>query len=229
MTEFRFPHQITWAIANNSSLSALGAAERKQLAAQSSLCSFEKHEALYRAGDAADCAWAVVTGQVKIVRRNHSGQTLLIEIITPNETCGGDCYSDEERFVFSAIAMEPTTALRYPLEPVRKFASTNLRFSQAIAKDMCRRLYHAQHMRSLSIEDVAGRVACSLVYLQNKFGNEIPHTRTTLAELAGTTVESAIRATKSLSRKGVVETARNRIRIRSLRKLKQLAHKLLDR
>lgn len=225
MKPIEFEHQIDFAIKGNVLLSRLLPAERKQLANGASLFALEKGEPLYNAGDSATSGWAVATGQVKIVKDSHSGHRLLIEIITAGETCGGDCYSDEEHFMFSAFAIEPTTALRYPMTHVRKFAASNLAFSRALARDMCRRLYHAQHMRSLSIEDVAGRIACALVYLQDKFGKEIPHSRATLAELAGTTVESAIRATKMLSEKGIIETHRNRISIRSARALKDFAHK----
>ncbi len=217
MKEIKFAHQIDSAITGHSLLSMLGTSERKELAAQSSLYVVEKGEALYCLGDAADCGWAVVSGQVKIVNQTHSGRRLLIEIITPDEICGGICYSDRTHFAFSALAMEETTTLRFPVRALQRSADGNPTLLRALLKDMCRRLYHAQHMRSLSIEDVAGRIACALVYLQDKFGDEIPHSRATLADLAGTTVESAIRATKSLSAKGILETQRNKIAITSLR------------
>lgn len=121
--------------------------------------------------------------------------------------------------------MEETKALRFPLQVLQKSAEAKPALLRALLKDICRRLYHAQHTRSLSVEDVAGRVACALVYLQDKFGDEIPHTRATLAALAGTIVESAIRATKSLSAKGILKTQRNRIKITSLSALKDFAHK----
>lgn len=121
--------------------------------------------------------------------------------------------------------MDKTVALRFPVHAFRRSADAKPALLCALLKDMCHRLYQAQHMRSLSIEDVAGRVACALVYLQDKFGDEIPHSRATLAELAGTTVESAIRATKSLSAKGILETKRNKIQITSLAALKEFAHK----
>ncbi|MDQ6626598.1 MAG: helix-turn-helix domain-containing protein, partial [Verrucomicrobiota bacterium] len=55
-------------------------------------------------------------------------------------------------------------------------------------------------------------------------GDEIPHTRRTLAQLAGTTVESAIRATTRLSEKGIIETRRRQIKIIAPQKLKDAAH-----
>ncbi|MGI9088806.1 MAG: Crp/Fnr family transcriptional regulator [Chthoniobacterales bacterium] len=225
MKEIPFPHQIEAAITGNPFLSLLGGAERKECIQQSSLFTIPKGDTLYRAGDPADCVWAVVNGQAKIVKQSHSGRCLLIEIIMPGEICGGICYSENTHFVFSAFAMEETKALRFPLEVLQKNAETNPALLRALLKDICRRLYHAQHMRSLSVEDVAGRVACALVYLQDKFGDTIPHSRATLAELSGTTVESAIRATRLLHQRGILETQRNRIEITSLQALKDFAHK----
>ncbi|MGI8437616.1 MAG: Crp/Fnr family transcriptional regulator [Chthoniobacterales bacterium] len=225
MKEIPFPHQIEAAVTGNPFLSLLGDAERKECITQSSLFTLAKGDTLYRAGDPAGCVWAVVNGQAKIVKQSHSGRSLLIEVIMPGEICGGICYSDNIHFAFSAFAMEETKALRFPLQVLWENAETNSALLRALLKDICRRLYHAQHMRSLSVEDVAGRVACALVYLQDKFGDEIPHTRATLAALAGTTVESAIRATKSLSVKGILKTQRNKIQITSLSALKDFAHK----
>lgn len=225
MKEIPFPHQIEAAITGSPFLSLLGDAERKECIQQSALFTIAKGEALYRAGESADCVWAVASGQAKVVKQSRSGRCLLIEIIMPGEICGGICYSENTHFVFSTFAMEETKALRFPLHVLQKSAETNPALSRALLKDIGRRLYHAQHMRSLSVEDVAGRVACALIYLQDKFGDEIPHTRATLAALAGTTVESAIRATKSLSAKGILETQRSKIRITSLPALKDFAHK----
>lgn len=225
MKEILFPHRIEAAIADNPFLSLLDDTERKECLQHSSLFSIVKGEALYLTGEPADCVWAVTQGQAKIVKQSHSGRCLLIEIILAGEICGGICYSDNTHFVFSAFAMEETEALRFPLQVLQKGAETHPALLRALHTDICRRLYHAQHMRSLSVEDVAGRVACALIYLQDKFGDEIPHTRATLAALAGTTVESAIRATKSLSAKGILNTQRNRIKIASLQALKDFAHK----
>ncbi len=228
MKQIEFSHQIEHAISDSPLLCLLRESEQKRLAKQSSLFVFEKREALYLSGDDADCGWAVVAGQIKIVSQTHSGHRLLIEIITSGELCGGHCYSDAGKFVFSAFAMEETTALKFPICELEKFADENPQLMRALAKEMCRRLHQAQHMRSLSVENVAGRVACALVYLQDKFGDHIPHSRATLAELSGTTVESAIRATGLLGQRGFLKTQRNRIQIISLSGLKDFAHKPAD-
>jgi len=62
-----------------------------------------------------------------------------------------------------------------------------------------------------------------LLYLHEKFGRLIPQTRATLAELAGTTVETALRITKALTRSGILATSRGRMEILSLAGLRACA------
>ncbi len=219
-----FEHQIALALAANPVLSLLTKSQRPRFAVAAALAHYAKGETLYRVEDPATEAWAVVSGQLKIVKPGPGGHDLIIELVVPGEICGALCYSCEGSFLFAASALEETRTLQFPIALLEEMARSNSRLSQELLRDTCRRLYHAQHMRSISGEDVAGRVACALVYLQDKFGNEIPHTRRTLAELAGTTVESALRATKVLSNKGILETRRGHIVIKSANRLKKTAH-----
>lgn len=217
-------HRLRAAISADPILARLSAREQEQLLTASSLCEFGKNEAVYRAGDAADRIWAVIDGEIKISRRTQTGAPLIIELIREGEICGAPCYASEGEFAFDAWAIRQTTALSFPVALLEAAAEQNRQLMQALLKDYGRRLYHAQHMRSLAGEDVLGRVACALTYLQDKFGDEIPHGRRILAELAGTTVESAIRATRKLSQAGILETRRNYLSIRAPEKLKRFAH-----
>lgn len=219
-----FDHAIALALVANPLLSLLSEGQRKRLAAAASLRDYAKGDTIYRAGDLAREAWAIVSGQIKIVKSGPGGHDLIIELVVPGEICGALCYSCEGSFLFAAAALAETRALQFPIALFEEMARSNSRLLRALFKDTCRRLYHAQHMRSISVEDVAGRVACALVYLQDKFGDEIPHSRSTLAGLAGTSVESAIRSTKKLSEDGIVETRRNHIKIVSASNLKRFAH-----
>ncbi len=225
MKQIDFNHQLQAAVATNPLLSLLGQGRRDTLASKASLWSYDKGEELYRAGDKANCSWAIVSGQIKVWRESNAGQRLIIEVVTAGEICGAMCYAEEDCLTFSASAMEEGVGLRFPTDELTKAADANPPVLRALLRDICRRLYHAQHMRSLAMENVTGRVACVLIYLQEKFGNDIPHGRATLAGLAGTTVESAIRATRVLSEKGFLTTVRNKVCVTSLSELKQFAHK----
>jgi CRP-like cAMP-binding protein len=68
-------------------------------------------------------------------------------------------------------------------------------------------------MRGLSLEQARVRVAHQLLLLSEKFGPVIPQTRAVLAELAGTTVETAIRISNAMARDGVIVTRRGQIEV----------------
>ncbi len=225
MTPPPFTHPIEVALAANNVLRTLSSAQREKFATEASLADYAKGELLYRENDPAKDGWAIVRGEIKVVKQSRRGPPLTIEIIIPGEICGAHCYSGEGNYLFAARAMEATAAIKFSISLLEEFSRSNGRLLRVLMRDACRRLYHAQHMRSIAGEDVAGRIACALVYLQDKFGDEIPHSRRTLAELAGTTVESAIRATKKLRDAGIVETRRNHMRILSSSRLKAFAHK----
>jgi len=82
------------------------------------------------------------------------------------------------------------------------------------------RLRHAHtRLQSMALEPAEQRLARTLVMLAERVGlpregeTEIAVTRQELADMAGTTVESAIRATGAWKRAGIVATVRSHIRV----------------
>src|SRR5205823_4762193 len=82
--------------------------------------------------------------------------------------------------------------------------------------DISQKLCQAIQMRGLGLEEARVRTAQGLLYLHEKFGRVIPETRATIAELAGTSVETAIRITNRLARQGILATGRGQVEIISL-------------
>ena len=89
--------------------------------------------------------------------------------------------------------------------------------------DTSQKLCQALQMRGLWLEEARVRIAHLLLYLHEKFGRVIPETRATIAELAGTSVETAIRITNGLARRGILATRRGRVEILSLSGLRACA------
>jgi CRP/FNR family transcriptional regulator, nitrogen oxide reductase regulator len=218
-------HAIKTAIGRNHHLSLLDSTAQNALALHARLSHFDKDDVIYREAEPAKEVWAVVEGQVKVAKITSKGHELMIEIVLRHELFGAVFYAECPTYPCSAIAMEKTTVLHFPIAEMHRHMDKSARLQKAILADTCRRLCHAQHMRGLAVEDVPHRIGCSLLYLHDRFGDEIPHTRNTLAELAGTTVETALRITGELSRQGILETKRGSITILSREKLEAFAHK----
>lgn len=215
--------EIKKAISANALLSLLEPSEQKALAAVAHLQSFAKGQTIYEEGKPATDIWVVASGQVKIVKFSEGGQALALELMIAPELFGAVFYAQDPVYPCSAIALQETAVLRFRVADLFSCSKKNSRLQSAMLAETCRRFCHAQNMRGLAMEKASKRIAYVIVYLHRKFGSEILHSRATLAELAGVTVETAIRTTSSLNQRGIIETKRGSIEVLSLAMLEEFA------
>src|SRR5215475_6803950 len=207
----QFPQAFN-VISQHRLLKVLDEASQGELAAIANLRDYEAAEVLYHEGEDATDVWIVVTGQVE-----------LIKLAIPQDLFGAVFYAECPSYPVTAVAMQSARVMHFPIREMHDLLARNPRFMKEVLADTCLRLCHAQHMRGLTIEDVPKRIAGALVYLFEKFGPEIPESRVTLAKLAGTTVESAIRLSRQLVEAQIIATERGRIEILSPKRLYEFA------
>ena len=215
--------QASTVISQHRLLKVLDESSQKELAGFANLRDYEAAEVLYHEGEDATDVWVVVTGQVELVKLTTKGHEFMIELAIPQDLFGAVFYSECPRYPVTAVAMQPARVLHFPIREMHDLLARNHRFMKEVLADTCLRLCHAQHMRGLTIEDVPKRIAGALVYLFEKFGPEIPESRVTLAKLAGTTVESAIRMSRLLVDAKIIATERGKIQILSPKQLYEFA------
>ena len=174
---------------------------------------FDQDTIIFLEGDPADRLWVVSAGQVKIVKHTSDGQETLLELITPGEMFGGAGLLLAAHPA-SAVAMTPTTALSVErglyLQLIRQYPDIALRIIDMLGE----RLQAAMKMRALAVERVDVRLANILLKLCDKAGEpagegtriNLPLSRQDLADMAGTTIETAIRVMSRLRKEGVVHT-----------------------
>ncbi len=66
------------------------------------------------------------------------------------------------------------------------------------------------------------RIAGVLLMLHDKLGPELPFTRQEIADMSGTTVETAIRIMSRLTEEGIIKSTRGRIKVADGEKLRRL-------
>jgi CRP-like cAMP-binding protein len=206
-------------ISQHRLLKVLDETAQKELAGISNLRDYASAEVLYHEDEDATDVWVVVTGQVELVKLTSKGHEFMIELAIPQDLFGAVFYAECPRYPVTAVAMEAARVMHFPIREMHDLLARNSRFMKAVLADTCVRLCHAQHMRGLTIEDVPKRIAGALVYLFEKFGAEIPESRVTLAKLAGTTVESAIRVSRQMVEARIIATERGRIEVLSPKRL----------
>ncbi len=178
-----------------------------------SASTFDQNATIFWEGDQADRLWVIQEGQVKIVKYGEGGKENLLEVIMPGEMFGG------AGILFpvhpaTAIAMTDVAVLCLPrieyLQLIRAFPDVTLKIIAILGE----RLRAAMKMRAMSIERVDIRLAHILLKLADKIGVkveagvriEMSLSRQDLADMAGTTIETAIRIMSKFRKDKLVMT-----------------------
>jgi CRP/FNR family transcriptional regulator, nitrogen oxide reductase regulator len=208
----------------------LPAADRAQLAAATHERSYDRGATVFAAGQPADSVWAVKEGLVHIVKYGASGRELVAEVIPPGELFGAIVALENRPYPATAVAAEPSVVWRIPSAVARELCQKYPALRAAILEQVSSRLRSAhERLQSLALEPVEQRFARMLLMLAAKLGQEkdglrvVNATRQELADMIGTTVETAIRITSKWQRDGVVRAARHQITLADPAALRAIA------
>jgi CRP-like cAMP-binding protein len=175
-----------------------------------------EHEAcLFREGDSSVRFWVVSEGQVKIVKYGEGGKEIVVEVISPGEVFGGATMLIPDQPA-TAFALSDVTTLSLALDDYRRLLAEHPAVAVRVIELLGERMQGFIRMRALAGERVERRVAHILLKLAHKFGQKTEEgvviraslTRQDIAELADTTVETAIRVMSRLRKAGIVKTLR---------------------
>lgn len=205
-------------------------AEIARVEAIAALRDFERGEALWRAGDAAEAFTLIVRGRVKIVGHGPGGDVIL-EIFEAGEPVGAIAVYDGIPYPASAVAMEPVTLVRIRRADYFDLLDRHPEFARAVMRELTRlTLALTRKLGDMRGQRVESRIARLFLTLAERMGRSAPGgveiplalTRLEVAELVGTTVESAIRVLSRWGRQRVVVTRESSFLIPSLDALKAL-------
>lgn len=214
---------VNAAIDAHNALSKLRASSKQKLMAGAVFQELEKGAVICHQEAPAVRFWLVLRGEVKLVKYASKGLALLIDLVLPGQLFGTVFHQRNAVYPCTVIALKPTELLAFRLKDLLDDLEDNPSLQKMLLADTCYKLCQAQHMRGLWLEEARVRIAQLLLYLYEKFGRVIPQTRATLAELAGTSVETAIRISNALARRGILATRRGEIEILSLAGLRACA------
>lgn len=189
-------------------------------------------EAFFRQGDPDDHSYGVVSGRVRIVKQSAEGREFILDVLGEGELVGTVAVIRRTVMPASAVALEPTVACRIPGDPFRALVARQEGLSQRLLGELSRRLLDANQSRlNLATQPVEVRLARVLLRLARRFGHEQEDaivfnrefTRRNLADLAGTTVESAIRTVSRWTKQGLLRSEASRITVIDPEALRRIA------
>jgi CRP/FNR family transcriptional regulator len=184
---------------------------------------YKKNEYIFFEGDEEPGIYIVIEGIVKLIKETADGKTVILRLVTPKEVFGWLVMGDSKpTSTYTAQALVDTKVLYISNQDFLKLLNLYPALAVKITCDASKMLLEAyDRLKSLAAEKVEGRIANLLLELSRKIGKEeddkiviiAPITRQDLAEMTGTTVETAIRIMSKWKKEGIVNTERGKIEI----------------
>jgi len=187
-------------------------------------------------GDAADYFYVLISGQVKLLQANPSGQQVNLRTIYPWQMFGAlGAVRDEAKYPATAQALDDSSALAIRSLFLREMMKTRAYLSLGLMNLMTTYVQEMQiRYRELATERVEQRIARALLRLTSQSGKrseggigiELALSRQDLAEISGTTLYSVSRVMAEWERKGFVQTGREKVRITQPHEMVRIAEGL---
>ena len=187
---------------------------------------------VFMEGDVSRWFYVVKSGHVKILRHSRTGRDVILELLGPGEVFGGVAVIEKRPYPAAAQATEAAIVLKIPGDAIAALAERHPAFVREMALMLGRRLRTAHDsVESLAVDPVEARLAAALLRLaeregtRSKAGVTLPFhlTRQSLADMTGTTVETAIRVVSRWIRDGLVADEGGRLVLGELDGLRALA------
>jgi CRP/FNR family cyclic AMP-dependent transcriptional regulator len=196
---------------------------------------FEPGEVVFREGDASDTCYVVSDGRARAIRSHSDGRTLTLATFGPGDFFGELALFEDERRSATVEAIERTGVVAVLGPDMRRLMAEHAEISARLVIALGRRLRETnERLSRQSFQTVQSRVAVVLSQLVEQAtaerdgagGDEVggvlvTATQADLAQLAGSSRESASRFLAVLERAGVISQGRGRLVVHDPEALKQ--------
>lgn len=177
-------------------------------------------------GDPAEYLYVLTSGQVKLVQSNTSGKQVNIRTIQPWEMFAAlGAVRKEATYPASAEALRDSSAIAIKSDFMGEMMQTRPYLAMSLTRLMTSNIQEIQaRYRELATERVEQRIAHTVLRLASQMGQriedettmvELAFSRQDLAEMSGTTLFTVSRTLSEWEKLGIIETGRERIKIKN--------------
>lgn len=191
---------------------------------------FEPGQAVFREGDQSDTCYIVRQGHARAVRSHGDGRTITLATFGPGDIFGELAMFEDERRSATVEALEPTSVIGVLGPDMRRLLGEHPQIAARMVIALGRRLRDTnERLSRQSFQTVQSRVAVVLSQLVEQeiaAGKQpadvlVTATQADLAQLAGSSRESASRFLAVLERAGVISQGRGRLVVHDPKALEQ--------
>jgi CRP/FNR family transcriptional regulator len=179
---------------------------------------YAKRESIFLENDLAESIWFVKEGHVKEIHHSPEGQSNTICMVGANGMFGVSAFSGGE-YGFHCLAETDATVISFPIQFFQTLIGKYPQMARDILSKISKLLRWSKDMQTFSQESAEKRILHVLVEMVREFGNVIPLTRKEIAEMAGTAVETCIRACIRLEDVGLIRSVHGQITVKNVNDL----------
>jgi len=180
---------------------------------------FEPGEVVFREGDSSDTCYVVSGGRARAIRSHRDGRTITLATFGPGDIFGELALFEDERRSATVEAIERTSVLGVLGPDMRRLMNEHAEISARLVIALGRRLRETnERLSRQSFQTVQSRVAVvlsQLVAQELADGQQgdvlVTATQADLAQLAGSSRESASRFLAVLERAGIITQGRGKL------------------
>jgi CRP-like cAMP-binding protein len=193
---------------------------------------YREGDEIYYQGEPARYLRVVVEGAVKLLRYTDKGKDVVLDLLSPGSYFGSFKLLGSDVYTESAEAQSGCCILSIGLKDFRQSLQEYPSVGIAILEMSAEKLRSSQEqIKQLTTEPVETRIANILLILTDKFGEvkedktliQLPFSRKDLADMAGTTTETASRVMSNFQKEGIIETGRQWVSILEISALKSFS------
>jgi CRP-like cAMP-binding protein len=183
---------------------------------------FAPGQVIFREGDESDTCYIVASGHARALREHSDGRTIALARFGPGDIFGELAMFDDERRSATVEAMDELQAFAVMSGDMRRLMREHPDIAVKLVTALGRRLRAAnERLARQSFQTVQSRVASVLTGLVEQAQAEgapasdvlVTATQAELAQLAGSSRESASRFLAVLERAGIVSQGRGRLTV----------------
>jgi|SRR3990172_4765986 len=194
---------------------------------------YDKHQTVFYEGKPCHGIYILCAGKVKLIQSSRLGQQQILRIVNPGELIEKNGLYNMNRHSVTCETLERSQVNFIEKTDFLNLIKKHNGLAIKLIDTLGRELELAQEKISRStFETARERLAEVLLELGDKYGSkkeeqisiDLYLTREELAELSGTSLETAVRLLSALKRENIIRTNGKKITIINSDKLKQICH-----
>ena len=191
---------------------------RARVSSVARLKPYDKGDVIFSEGDPSDAFMVIVDGRVKVFKSTPAGKEIILEIFGAGDPLGAVAVYEGAPFFASALALEASTVLSIEQHAFFRLLEDDPAMVRGLLSGLTIRLAElTRRLAELSGARVDARFARLFLKLCDQIGRAerggtfvpMPLARQELADLTGTTIETAIRIMSRWQKEDVLHTEKD--------------------